>query len=85
MLTKNEVLIGRAEVCDVGLFGDHAVERRHARILREKRGYVLVDEGTTTGTYLNESPVAAPTLLRSGDVIRVGSNVLRFGERQGKK
>ena len=85
LLTKDDVLIGRAEACDVGLFGDHEVERRHARILREKRGYVLVDEGTTTGTYLNESPVAAPTLLRSGDVIRVGSNVLRFGERQGKK
>jgi FHA domain len=85
LLTKDEVLIGRAEACDLGLFGDSDVERRHARILRQKSRYVLVDEGTSAGTFLNDQRVVAPTSLKSGDAIRVGSNLLRFGERQSKR
>ena len=27
MLTKDETTIGRAESCDIGLFGDNAIER----------------------------------------------------------
>ena len=35
LLTRPETTIGRAESCDIGLFGDPAVERLHARITRE--------------------------------------------------
>jgi hypothetical protein len=81
MLTKPAITIGRAESCDVGLFGDPAVERQHARILQRNNGYLLADENTPGGTYLNGDRIGAPTPLRSGDVIRVGSCTLRFGER----
>ncbi len=82
ILTKDETTIGRAESCDLGLFGDPGVERSHARILRQGQGYVLADAGTPGGTFLNDSAIAQPTLLRSGDLIRVGRCVLRFGEKQ---
>jgi hypothetical protein len=84
ILTKEATTIGRAEVCDVGLFGDNAVEKLHARILLRNHAYLLADANTPGGTYLNDQRIDKPTPLRSGDAIRVGCNVLRFGERQKK-
>jgi hypothetical protein len=85
MLSKDETTIGRAEGCDVGLFGDKDVERLHARILLKNNRYLLDDAETPGGTYLNDQRVSRPTPLRSGDRIRVGHCVLRFGERQKRQ
>jgi hypothetical protein len=82
ILSRPEVTIGRAEGCDVGLFGDAAVERIHARIRQEDGRYVLTDAGSAAGTYVNDRRVTGPTPLRSGDAIRAGHCVLRFRERQ---
>jgi hypothetical protein len=81
LLSKGETVIGRAESCDIGLFGDAGVEPRHARILRQQGRYLLLDDGSKGGTYLNEARITQPSPLRSGDLIRVGRSVLRFGER----
>jgi pSer/pThr/pTyr-binding forkhead associated (FHA) protein len=43
---------------------------------------LLYDEGTPGGTYVNDRRIDGPTPLRSGDLIRVGRNVIKFGERQ---
>jgi hypothetical protein len=82
MLSKEETTIGRAEGNDVGLFGDAAVEKLHARILLKNNRYLLADADTPGGTFLNGQPVTRPTPLRSGDAIRVGNSLLRFGERR---
>jgi hypothetical protein len=82
MLSKAETTIGRAESCDIGLFDDQAIEPTHARILLERKRYVLADAGTPDGTYVNDQRIAGPTPLHSGDLIRVGHSLLRFGERQ---
>ena len=50
MLVKEQTTIGRAEACDLGLFGDNGVERQHARILLKDGRYLLYDEGTPGGT-----------------------------------
>jgi predicted component of type VI protein secretion system len=84
ILTRDETTIGRAESCDVGLFGDNAVEKLHARILLKDRQYLLADAETPGGTYLNDLRLDQPMPLRSGDIIRIGANVLRFGERPKK-
>ena len=80
LLTKPETTIGRAESCDIGLFGDPQVEKWHARIRQEGNCYVLIDEGA--GTYINDELVHGSRTLRSGDAIRMGKCVLRFRERQ---
>ncbi len=85
MLAKGELTIGRAEACDIGLFGDPGVEKLHARILRKNNRFLLEDNETPGGTYLNDQRVTTATPLKSGDLIRVGRNVLRFGERQKRK
>lgn len=81
LLTKPETLIGRAELCDLGLFGDSTVEKQHARIVREGDRWMLSDMGTPGGTLLNGQPIAGPTPLRSSDMIQVGGSVLSFGVR----
>jgi hypothetical protein len=81
ILSKPLITIGRAESCDVGLFGDPAIERRHALIQRQGGDYVIMDEGTQSGTYVNGERITAPRVLHAGDAIRVGRCVLRFGER----
>jgi hypothetical protein len=80
LVSKPLLTIGRAEACDVGLFGDPLVEKLHAHILLQQNGrYLIADNGSTHGTFVNERRVEGPTLLRSGDLIRVGNSCLRFG------
>jgi hypothetical protein len=80
LLSKTLVTIGRAESCDIGLFGDPAIEKLHARIVREGDRFLLVDENTPAGTLLNGARIADRMPLRPGDRIQIGRNVLRFGE-----
>lgn len=82
ILTKPETIIGRSEGCDIGLYGAAGVEKVHARIVQSGTDYLLTDEQTPGGTFLNGQRVEGPTLLRAGDVIRVGDCELRFEERR---
>jgi hypothetical protein len=82
ILAKPEVTIGRAESCDIGLFGDSGVEKLHARICVDGNRHVVIDEGSGSGTYVNNERISGAWPLRSGDTIRLGGCVLRFGERQ---
>jgi hypothetical protein len=85
ILSKGEITIGRAESCDIGLFGDNMIERLHARILKKGNDYYVVDAGTPHGTFLNGRQVTRAELLQTGDAIKVGNCVLRFGERQKRR
>lgn len=82
ILSKPEITIGRAESCDVGLFGDNGIDRAHARIVQRGGRYLVEDLDTSGGTFVNDLRIAEPTPLRSGDGIRVGRALLRFGERR---
>jgi hypothetical protein len=85
LLSRAETIIGRAESCDIGLFGDSGVDPRHALILLQNGRYLLADTGSRTGTYLNELRITATVPLHTGDRIRVGNSVLRFGEQQTRR
>jgi len=82
ILSKDKTTIGRAEACDVGLFGDASIEKLHARIVLHGNRYFVEDAGTPGGTYVNDRAVNGRTPLSSGDLIRVGRSVLRFSERR---
>jgi hypothetical protein len=86
MLNKDETTIGRAESCDLGLFGDNAIQKLHARILLKNNRYVLSHAADEGETWVNDEEVGDKLVpLRSGDRIRLGRSVLRFGERQKRK
>jgi predicted component of type VI protein secretion system len=55
---------------------DSSVSRQHAQIVRQASGYYVQDVDSQNGTLLNGQPLAAPTMLRPGDVLKVGEVVL---------
>ncbi|MGE3805615.1 MAG: FHA domain-containing protein [Gemmataceae bacterium] len=82
MLSKPETTVGRAEGVDIALFGDMGVEKLHAKIVLQAGRYLLVDNGTPGGTFLNGERITGPTPLKNGDLIQMGKSALRFGERR---
>jgi uncharacterized membrane protein YdfJ with MMPL/SSD domain len=78
---ENEpLLIGRATGPNgVGaLGGDPELSREHARISVASGTSIIEDLGSTNGTFVNGKRIEAPTELRSGDRIKVGTTTLRF-------
>jgi pSer/pThr/pTyr-binding forkhead associated (FHA) protein len=67
------VVIGRGETCDMRL-PDPSVSHRHATIRQRGSEYILVDEGSTNGTFMGGVKLGAqaPRILRHGDLARVG-------------
>lgn len=84
MISKDEMVIGRAEGVDVGLYGEQGIEKQHAKIVQKDNNYYLEDNGTPGGTFLNDQRITSRALLKNGDRIQVGTALLRFGERQKK-
>jgi pSer/pThr/pTyr-binding forkhead associated (FHA) protein len=66
-------VIGRGASCDVRL-PDPSVSHRHATIEARGADFVIVDEGSTNGTFVGNSRLSPRTsrILKSGDMIRVG-------------
>lgn len=71
-----EVVLGREIGCGLTLPADD-VSRRHARIVAEDGGHVLVDLDSTNGTRVNGLPVSRRRLA-GGDRIRVGPFLARY-------
>jgi hypothetical protein len=77
-LERSEVYIGRDVHNDV-VINDAEVSRRHARLVAEAGSYLLEDLGSTNGTFVNGMRIAGPHLMRPGENIHLGENViLRF-------
>lgn len=86
MLSKEETTIGRAESCDIGLFGDSNVEKLHCQIFIKSNRYFLTDGNTPGGTMVNDQRVGKdPVALRNGDTIQIGKSILRFREREKRR
>lgn len=75
----DRTVIGRSSGVDLVLELD-AVSRRHAEVHRSDAGFVVTDLGSRNGTLVNGRRIAAPTILRAGDVIRISSAELVFHE-----
>jgi pSer/pThr/pTyr-binding forkhead associated (FHA) protein len=66
------------------LFGDMMIEKLHARIYQQDGKHLIADNKSVHGTFVNDQRILEPTLLRDGDLIRVGNAYLRFHERRKK-
>ncbi|MBZ5596437.1 MAG: adenylate/guanylate cyclase domain-containing protein [Acidobacteriia bacterium] len=70
--------IGRATTNHI-LLADDLVSRYHAVIQRtEDDRYLLADLGSRNGTFLNDTRVNAPVILRDSDRITIGTAVITF-------
>jgi pSer/pThr/pTyr-binding forkhead associated (FHA) protein len=77
LLTGEATTIGRAVESDI-VITSRRVSREHARVQRRGRRLVLVDLGSTNGTFLNDERVLAPVELRDGDRLSIGDVVLVY-------
>src|SRR5262245_43081037 len=75
-----ETTLGRAPSSLVYL-DDPEVSRTHALVRADPEGgFLLLDLGSSNGTFLNDRRIVAATRLKSGDIVRVGSTSLLFFE-----
>ena len=67
------VVIGRGDGCEVRL-PDPSVSHRHASIRQRGTDYIVLDEGSTNGTFVGPVRLSpqAPRVLKSGDLVRIG-------------
>ena len=80
LLEKPETSIGRAPNSDILLSKDKLTSRRHATIRYENGGYVLRDERSANGTFVNGQQLEelSPRLLQDGDHVGIGEHELIF-------
>lgn len=72
-----EITIGRSDDCRINL--PHiSVSKLHARIVCEKDGYYIVDNGSTNGVILNGKKVSNKELLHEKDVITITNSKIIF-------
>jgi pSer/pThr/pTyr-binding forkhead associated (FHA) protein len=76
MIPDSGLVIGRAPDSDLVIPG-RDVSRRHAVIRPSAQGYMLRDV-STNGTYVNGRRVNGTRRLARGDMIRIGTEELRF-------
>ena len=77
---KEEIRIGSMEDNDVVL-NDDTVSRYHCKIVQDDTGYVLVDNHSTNGTFINKVRVRE-AFLKPGSTVAVGQSLLRFNARE---
>jgi hypothetical protein len=82
-LAAPHLTLGRdAAVADT-VFHDRSVSRLHARVVVQDHRVLIVDQGSTSGTWVNYTPVegAAGCELKHGDLVNLGRVQLRFLRR----
>ena len=76
-LSEKLVIIGREPDVDIQL-DDEESSRRHAQVSWEVGQFIIADLGSTNGTFVNGSKIAAPQMLSPDDQIMVGKTTLVF-------
>ena len=86
-LEKYEITIGRAPNSDVLLSKDKLTSRRHATVRYENGDYVIRDERSANGTYVNGQQLEemVPRLLHDGDLVGIGEHELVFHAYAGAR
>jgi pSer/pThr/pTyr-binding forkhead associated (FHA) protein len=68
--------IGRSPQCDIFL-DDVTVSRRHAVLVNDRGRYLLEDQGSLNGTFLNKRRIESAE-LSDGDEVQIGKYRLTF-------
>jgi hypothetical protein len=74
----DSLTIGRGSTNAVALVNDKESSRRHATITRQGDDYIIQDQNSLNGTFVNNQPAIGPYHLRDGDVILIGVTYLNY-------
>ena len=72
--------IGRSSDNIISLSKDKEISRHHALIIQESGRFVIQDQNSLNGTFVNDEQVTSPRYLEDGDVILVGVSTFRYEE-----
>jgi sRNA-binding regulator protein Hfq len=76
---RGEVItIGRSRDNDIPLSLDKEISRRHALIKLESGKFVIYDQNSLNGTYVNNERIDAPRILQDGDAVLVGVTDMKY-------
>jgi hypothetical protein len=77
-LTIPEMTFGSDPLQATRILDDASVSPLHARLKQERGEYILSDESSTAGTWINYEQVTIPRCLAHGDVLHIGRISYRF-------
>ena len=75
MLEGDQITIGRDPTNSITI-NDAEISRRHARLTYQGGKYILEDLGSTNGTFVNGQRLAGPRVLKSGEVVSFGEQIV---------
>ena len=78
-LEGDQIDIGRDSTNEI-VINDAEISRRHARLTFQGGKYVLEDLGSTNGTFVNGQRLAGPRVLKSGEVVSFGEQIVMIFE-----
>ncbi len=78
-LEGDQLVIGRDTASAVTI-NDAEVSRKHARLTFQGGKYVIEDLGSTNGTFVNGQRLVSPVVLKSGDVVSLGEQIVLMYE-----
>jgi len=78
-LEGDQLIIGRDSSSGVAI-NDAEVSRKHARMTFQGGKYVVEDLGSTNGTFVNGQRLSGPAVLKAGDVVSLGEQIVLMYE-----
>ena len=77
VLEHNATRVGRGADNHIVLDGD-SVSRRHAHFEQRAAAWLVVDLGSTNGTYCNDEQISREVVLKNGDRVKIGPTIFKF-------
>lgn len=74
-LPNKEATIGRSNDADITIV-DQSLSRFHARIRPVGDGFLIIDGGSTNGTFVDEQRLSGPTRIEAGTRFRLGQRTI---------
>ena len=74
-LEGDQLIIGRDASNSIAI-NDAEISRKHSRLSFQGGKYVLEDLGSTNGTFVNGQRLAGPVVLKPGDVVSLGEQIV---------
>ena len=78
-LEGDQIDVGRDSTNEI-VINDAEISRRHARLTFQGGKYVLEDLGSTNGTFVNGQRLAGPRVLKPGEVVSFGEQIVMIFE-----
>jgi tetratricopeptide (TPR) repeat protein len=84
-LTEPKTTIGRGRSADIKIRNDAKVSRKHATLELRDGKVVVVDHGSSNGTFVDEDQVEGEAELSTGQKLQVGDTMFEFRLRADDK